>query len=936
MPNGQTHNQTAAPTGQPESAPALAQEALRTLGQLDIDQLAQALNVSPERVQQTLPLLQQLFAEVGRAQARELLAAQKREARPYRISEQGLAQDILQNVSVDQIQNETIKTNLLNLFNEIGAVPIETLTTDKMNTWLGRLQEIYLNAQGTEPAAAPLIDRMLTNLTRIIQSRQVGQGELGGISFTLSGDEIKLILSGLAGARKALEYWVSQIEATNYRSNEPMNQSFLNRYLATIAWLPLLAESHYVEVEVNGHVTRDKEEIRKAVYELINEFRARIHIHDMQWAIETTNWELIQHVANDMGSATLFEVFKIKGVATAFNLCQRLFDRYRFAYGQVEGSQRTGVALWRITPEVVALIKEDLVEELVNNRIFYGFASEAEARRVANIGLTLFNASMREGVHVARGAVRRPNLVELPESQRSLRKEPAFQSDPNEVLVNLYNPLQFMIEKWTRFGEPQEKLLNKILEFLGEGDIMVGRQKFNNLIAIVDYFSSGWRIINIYEATQDRLKFFGLRVNGVAREKTAEILKRRLDSLSTGLLLQRDNPFSKGKTEAETQANIARGKERLKLAAKYRPLALLQAYGVTLDYNGNEYSTDCPGKPAVHARFKQLLASGQLRTSGGLVITNYVTLERVLGRYIYPIYEKAMAKDWAEIHGIDIGHAGSEADNPFDQEDQQLIRETVDAINQQANIPAAEKFTAEDLQQIYRQLQDFLLHPDTINDLATNSAHSHLYDRALYLDDAPLAKLQEKVSRDIIPISQKLFVMEGGRRDPYARMWGDTASAYHVLEEAMGAITSRDVGEFFDHLKKAMGYQTGYAGRPPYLNFLFNIGAGWLSLTKVPQLFTFFDLYKLLPLPFSQYQQLFGLAAPAQSTEDLRRLYEKMTLLLGHPQSERGIAALDQRFKKELGIEGYKVAQIMLTRLAIMVLFFVLQAMAKQASEDEK
>lgn len=923
---------------------------------------AEKLQMTPEQFQAALGALAQTM---GRAQGQELVRSQRREIVPYpSVSPEGLAVDIQVGVDLNRIQN-AVRPRIDTLLADISQVNRDRLKPDQMSQWLGRLQEILADPT-INTVSSEQINRIFKNLVDKTLEYSMGRDELGVMTFSLTGEEIELMTSGLDGARQALEVWVSEIEKTSYSSEEETNRTFYNRYSAAIGWLPLLAKKYTHATLADGSLVTTPEGIRQAVDQLIKEYRARIHIHNMKWAIETNDWKIVQGVSNNMGSASLFEGFYIKNVSTALNLYQRYFDRYRIVYGQVVKKDKQGnkipgpegVALWRITPEVVAKIKQEVKDELERNAQFYGITSKNpdekqskteiknEADRAANIGLNLFSASMREGVHVARGQIAREDMETIKGyDDRYLKtREPSFQSDPNELLTTLYNPLQFGIEKWTRFGEPQKAILNKILLFLGKGDMATGRQEFNNLLNICDYFSSGWRITNIYQATEDRLKHFK------KPEETKDQLQARLDSLSTGLLLQKENPFIKDdpKHPEKQGKNLEDGKERLKAAAKYRPLELLKAYGVTIDNEGKVYSTG-----EVQNKFQEWLKSGRLKTSGGLVVDNYVRLEEVLGRYLYPIYERAtqaqifdpetkkfrQPKDnqeyWSRIHGIDVGKAGNDATNPFDTEDKRLIINTVNEINNRGDVPKEQQLNADDLQSLYRQLQEFLSKEETIKDLATNPRQAYLYDRALYVDDAPLGKLEEKINNEIIPISVKLFTMEGGRRDPYARMWGDTASSNVVLEHGMNAMISRDPESLLKELHEAMAAQTGYAGRPPYIKFLYSIAEGWLKLAKADPLLAFVSLQNKLPFATSEFEELFGLAAPSMAPQELRQLYEKMQLILGKPTDEPGGKDIDNRIKKGLGIEGYKIALAILSKVAFLIIIFMLKQQLEEMEKEE-
>lgn len=905
---------------------------------LSLQEIADLLGLEPDKAQQAYNLIKLLANETAQSYAqsyvREFAESRKREARVYQVSEAGLVEDIQAGVDFSKITNQTTENNIRSVLGQISAVAPEQIGPEQINRWLGELQGILTTSSDEERQE---IRKMFDNLIRISQTYLMGRDELGAVAFSLTGDEIKMITSGIEGARQALEYWVSQIEKTNHPAEDHRNQYFYRAYTTTIGWLPLLARKHYTHIVIDGRVVTDREEIAKAVDELIKEFTIRIHTHDMKWVIEQNDWQKLQPVANTYSTAALIGGFAIKNIKTAFDLYQRFFERYRFAYGQLEregGEVLKGVSLWRINPEIVAKIKEDVIAELTLNKEFYGVASDEEARRVANVAFNLFSVSMREAVHVARGQVVRQALKNDPSylgQQRDLTKEASFQSDPNELLVNIYNPLQFAIEKWSRFGEPQKALFEKILLFLGQEDMERGRQEFNSLAAIVDFFSSGWRIDEVTKAIDKRLRYFGVTVNGVHREETEEERKRRLDSLATGLMLQWKNPMrlDDPNKPAERGKNLAEGKERLRLVAYYRPLELLKAYAVTIDKDGKPYTTG-----AVQDKFQAMLKNGEFKTSDGTVIDNYVLLEEVLGRYLYPIYEKAMAVGWDRLHGINVARAGTDADNPFDAEDYQLIVEVVDKINSRGGFNPKLKLNVASLQSLCSKIQDFLLEEETINDLATNGRHSHLYHRALYIDDAPLEKLEEAVD-GIIPLSVQLFTAEGGRRDPVARIWGDTAAAALVQEHGMNAMMARTPEELLKELQEAMGAQTGYAGRPPYLKFLYSIGAGWLKLAKADALVAFLGLQDKLPFATSEFERLFGLAAPAEAPQDLRNIYEKMRLILGNPQTEPGGADLDTRFRDELGIQNYKIAMLVLSKVASIFLIFILSETFKKIGEEE-
>lgn len=896
---------------------------------------------SPEEAEQAQQLISSLFGSGIKEQLTPIFSAQRGrrgEAQSYPVAKGEWGKELMQGVDkLPQFRDPQLQRNFQDFLDKVRDFEQKKLIGPfVLGEWGEGLNNLYEQAREKNDPGMAAIDKAIQNLDDLQKTRQFQSDELGNIYFQLLGDEIREMGKSLEGAEAVLERWISHIEDSNVYAHETVNENFFRKFQAAIGWLPSL---EYPYVEVSGkEETGEKldEEKKKAIIktrkkELIDRYRFRIENHNMRIAMEHFEWREIMPQSQHMGSACILETFRTKNASVAFNLYQRYYERYRLVYGSPKIDDKVigeaGVAKWRITPEAEYEIHKQVREELEKNFNFYGFETAKEAVTASRIGFNLFDASMRKAVHVARGQIKRVDMKQI-EGYRMPELEPSFQSDPDEILANLYNPRQFKIDKWTNFGDPQRVLFEHMLNSLGNGDMDVGDQEFVNILQIVDYFSSGWRIKNLPGAMKARM----IKA-GIPESQTDAII----DSLATGLWLQMDSPTVARTSEKEPNKidkKLGEAERRLRAVARFRPLELLKAYAVSVDPEGKKYSTG-----EKHDQFQNMLKNGDFNV-GNIPIDNYVRLEEILGRYIYPIYDQNMlvidqktgkpTKDWKEywsrIHGINIG-------NPAQPADAELIRKVVQEVNEQD--PEKEQLTPEQIQGLYRKLQTFLLDSKTIADLRDNPHNSHLYHKTLYLDDAPLGMLEEEI--DGIPkLSQKLFGTEGGRRDPYARIWGDTEAASRVVDGLFTAMKARDPETLVAAMKELAEPMVGYGGRVAFQKLAFNIATGWLELTKPDAVWGLLGLAGKVPWATSEGERLFGLSFPALDPKERRAAYEKIKSIYGNLFAEAGGKDLDKKIKKKLGIKDYQVAFYAARLIALLLLVTMLQETFKQMEEDEK
>ncbi len=888
----------------------------------------------------TLPqVLQTLQAQGAVNRSTQQVRQQLTEGRvPVRESQNQLANFILQGVDLAQVRDPQTAQMLSGVISTLNTLSAETLGPETIREYTQAIQSVLDQAKEAGDPGTAQIQQILVNLENLnsqMQAQMRGGGvdrrDRGSVGLYLTGDEIQRIESGTEGAKGMFEEWISQIESRDHiYAEEDENQGFFQKYQFALTWFAGLP----YENEPQDSLLERKNAI-------LREYRTRKELHNMRRSLSTYNWDAVMGHALKMGSAVLYEGLHLRNSQIAFNLYQQYFERFRFRYGKTTevfnssenkyeptDNQIEGVALDRIVPETVHEIRQMVSSELVKNRQLYGFASEEEAIKASIIGFNIFRASMRMGVHTARGRIKRAGMEATSTEYRKLRKEGSFVSDPEELLVNLYNPWQYAIEKWTKYGMPDYTIYNKILDSMGNGDREVGQREMVNVLAIVDFFSSGWRIGEITEALNRRITPTGTHAD--YQEK----------SMATGLRLQ----VVLGNKET-TEVVMTKKREALKISARYRPLELAKAYAVTVDEGGLRYTTG-----AQQDKFQQMLANGEFRTKDGKPLTNFVKLEEVLGRYLYPIYNKMMLLDWNELRGIDIGTAsqGGHADNPFAKEDYEVIREVVEAVNH-SDIPADEKLDINDLQNIYRKLQSFFASAETVNDFINNPKLAYLSQKTLYLDDIALGKLEEEkiqISGNpnpliLTPISKMFHDVEGGRRDPYGRMWGDTQAAFQVHEHLAKAMTARDPNTLVKELAELSGPLMGYAGRMPFMKLSTHVATGWLELAKADGLWGAIGLADRVPWATSEFEKLFGLAAPSLTRDKLKGVYEQIKLIIGDfKQVEPGplreeAQKLEKHIVGKLGVETWKTSLVMFKTVALLVLLAMLQEVLKEVEKEE-
>ncbi len=792
-------------------------------------------------------------------------------------------------------------------------------------------RRIAQDANDLEPLGE--LDRLVNAAEEYRRHVNIGIGgeELGAVTFSLTGDETKRITNSLAGAREVFETWISEIESRDKFAHQDVNQGLFSKYQSAVSWFATL------DYPNEG----DSEEVRRRKNEIINEFKARIELHNMKQAMASNDEQTIVHESVNIGSATMFEGFRVAKAEVAFNLYQRYFERYRFRYGKLQKvwdeekrefvdreEKVSGVALDRITQTHLNTIQNKVQEELTTNYHLYGFKDKKEAYTAAKVGFNVFRASMRMAVHVSKGRVLRAEMLSE-KGYRELRKEDTFESDPDEILVNQYNPWQFGIEKWNKMGKPKYKMFENIMKLMGKEDLEVGHQKMINALAIPDYFSSSWRIKTVFEALEKRLFIAQREANpGKTEEDVKSIVEDQIASIATGLKFKL-NGRHKDKNKA---------KDAARNVAKYRPLEFIKAYAVDYDELGNAYSSG-----ARQDEFKRMLDRGEFDT-GNIEIRNYVRLEEILGRYIYPIYEKAMnpvkrdkkgkvildhdgnpAFDWINLKGIDIANPTGEHEG--------YITGVVELINE--NVPPEKQLTVFQLKALYKKIQDFASNNATLDDINKTPRHDHMHHKTLYLDDAPLGQMEQVMINsdgdDLPKVSKQFFETEGGRRDPYARMWGDTFTATAAQNHMWEAMDARDHGKLTEALAGVAGTLINYSGREPYMYLSANIAAGWLDLAKAENVWGTFSLNDKVPWATSEFERLFGLAAPSMSRDEVKGAWERIKLGLGQYKFEGETEAdIEKRMTKELGLETYKLAITTLKSLALIVLILMMQTIMKE------
>lgn len=780
-----------------------------------------------------------------------------------------------------------------------------------------------------------------------IQQQQRIQQEVEqnrAIGFTLNPDEMAQIISSPENARQVVEGWLSAMEANEqFFTSEGANHILENKVNISIAWLIYLK---YPQEE--GATPEQLALFQKEKRDIMEEATVRMDLHNIKRAIGQADLKLIGEFATKIGMHGLMNGFNIKHTQLAFNMYQRYFERHLYNYGKLKANEEkeiksiTGVFKDRISPQLINnAIRREVRDDLINNRELYGLTEE-EALIAERIGYSLFSASQRKGVHVSRGTIIAEDFDEDSTHHRWFKTQ-GFTSDPDEILDNLYNPLEFQLRKWSRPSKAQTKVLNEIMTFMGEGDLAAGEQRFIDSSYLADLFTSGWRIGYILESIKRRAEAH--KLSGENSE-TEEQFASRVQSIATAMRLKAGS----GHTAKEDGI-----KKQLGNVAKYRPLELLKTYVVDIDRHAHQYKTKSSQTEALRKKLRDMFDRGEFTSSGGThKIAHYVELEEVLGRYIYPIYEKGMqgatwnneqgkfeSGGWSRMRGIDIGKP-YESDSIFAEENRTIITKVVEHINRQIETSGDQRakdqmLTPDELINLYQKVQDFIGSAEAKDDIFKGRTlqHSQLFARTLYLDDVPLDKLsqQDQLSPDKVDLglAGKFNDVRGGGRDSYRRIWNDTSSAFEANSEFMKAINSTKTDQLFESLMKGSHAMSGYGGKEPALELAYNVAGGWLKLALGDSVWRWIALHDKLPIKTSELERLFGEGAASLSLEETHHLVENLKLIFGDmTKDDHRVTHAFEHAEKALGISK---ARIWLSRSYIIMFVLALAAMAKLTDE---
>lgn len=750
-----------------------------------------------------------------------------------------------------------------------------------------------------------------------------GLSRYRNIEFTLSRDEMARILLDTTEARQVIEGWLTQIEEKEkYYTEEGENRVVKHKLDTALSWLDT--------IEYHTEINKQRED-KKTKQEIIDEAHARTGVHDLRKAIASSDFKALEAYSTQVGMRALLLGFKTKQATIAFNTYQRFFDRYLYNYATTVADEKKGIEEQggvyqvRVTPELITgHIRPAVKEEFRKNWELYGFSSEAEAIDAERIGYSVFTASQRKAVHVSKGHIN--NQFKFNTDGGYYRKpleNPDFLSDPDEILSNLYSPLEMQLIKWTRPSVQQQKVLDSIMKFMGNGNLHVGEQLFTDSLYIADLFTSGWRIKKALEAIEIRMKA-ATNFDSLTPEEKAKV-SYRLDSLGLGMRLK----FEKDKSMW------------LKAIARYRPLEILKDFVVDIDRHGN-----AKDKTARQKQIKEMFKRGEFRV-GNRVFHHYVELEEALGRYAYPIYEKGLKsrdgtkRDWTTMRGVDVGTAGPQntRENPFARADSDLIRDVVDRVNRNTfgDRRDPNRLEANEFIELYRKVQGVVQHQSTIEDMVNemNGKHSYFFSRTMFVDDVPfdLLETEQELSDGTmdIPLSQKYNDIESGGRDAYRRIWNDTTAGFNASAAFMKGIFSTNVEGLYESLVEGANNMNQYAGKEPAMKLVYGVSGGWLKLAKADSLYGALGLQNKLPVATSDLEKWFGQGAPSLSREELFQASEKLKLIFGDITGEfPDVKEIEKRMSKEIGTG--KLA-MWLTRSKTL-LFVIIIALVQQALKD--
>ncbi len=223
-----------------------------------------------------------------------------------------------------------------------------------------------------------------------------------------------------------------------------------------------------------------------------------------------------------------------------------------------------------------------------------------------------------------------------------------------------------------------------------------------------------------------------------------------------------------------------------------------------------------------------------------------------------------------------------------------------------------------------------------IDELIDNKEYEFVYQNHVrFYDDARLFELQDQDRNKFVPIAVRFSTGEGsGGRDMMARAWGDTGAANKALQGLTTMMTTLDekvllekAAEFEDAIREVEGHKEATTG-------LFYVLGSWLNSAKAGSVSSLLGLDKL-PIAASEMQRQMGLGAPSLNPQEIHHIMEEVNKIAGHYEELIPDEHIREEFKKVSGSKDF-VRYLYNARVLILImLFFLLQEMMKEAQKAE-
>lgn len=710
---------------------------------------------------------------------------------------------------------------------------------------------------------------------------------------------------------------------------------------------------------------RTRRSIEQFYQDIVDKVNARKHGHLFRMMIQGGDLKQIHEAAGLWGSHGLFESLIQNNAQVAFNRFEQIIEQMRLV---ADPNNPNTVQKVRLTPSLIEQLKKRVFEELSREKKLYGFESDADVQAAVNTAYNIFTNTQRMGLHIAWG--------KSPAESGEEEKIEAYLSEPSSFIAEIFNALDFNMDKWARLTKPQQVIIANMLEWVGNGDVDLGRRRMSDSMQAYDVLSSGWRVRTMLQ----RLEAVYRNEYGTQKDADGvEAWKKVYETIGLGMKLKN---FGKNYRWTDHRNKEDRGKNRQELEktwqaiAKYRPQEILKAFAETVHYKwkrdkdtgmlvfdydertGAKIKQLDPKRPNVFAQIFGRDASGRrqvtLYDESGAVIDNFEDLEKYVGKYFYSI------NDLLEIHeGFDRGADGKRLNKGLPaidySHDYAWLRahqpKSADIVDKVFKAKIGEENNWQQARDRYfaamktlTQIGNGDMHVrvrgaeyDTlIDELIDNVDYEWVYtNHVRFFDDARLAELQNQGNSGVTTISSYFHLGKGvGQGDMVARAWGDLAEAKRGLDAMYGVLTSLDKDKLFENATQLWNSVKIVEGPGEASSALAYAVGAWLNSAKAPYFASILGMDKL-PIRISDFQKKLGLSAPSLNPNELHEIREYLDRIGGDLDELIHDPVLKANFERIGGVRKVEVYAFRFRTIFLIILFFMLQEMLKEANKAE-